>query len=151
PSGTARSADHAGIAGGTGLRHQAHHRRPEYRRSIFASAFDLCGRGTWERNNELGKDVRFGHNIYSAAVLFHDDVVTDRKAKPGSFPSRLGGEEGIEYLLFKLLRDTGTVVADPDFHSIAQAARTRAQGWLESFAGRFLVLGRRVKAIRNQI
>jgi hypothetical protein len=55
-------------------------------------------------------------------VLFHDDVVTHRKAKPGSFTRRLGGKERIEHLFPHLGRDSGSVVANADFYRIAEVS-----------------------------
>src|SRR5262249_49827793 len=131
--------------------YRAHRRRPEYRRSIFASTLDLRRRVTGQGDNKFGEDVWLGGDLYPAAVLFHDDVVADRKTKPGPFAHRLCREEGIEDLLFQLLRDAGTIVANPDLHLVTQASRTRRQGRLEIITGRFLALARRVEAIRDQI
>ena len=50
-------------------------------------------------------------DLYPAAVLFHNDVMTHRKTKPGAFASRLGREERIEYLFLHFRRDAGTVIA----------------------------------------
>ena len=54
------------------------------------------------------------------------------RPSPVPSPGRLGGEEGIEHLLLHFQRDAGAVVADPDFHLVAEAFRGRAQRRLES-------------------
>src|SRR5262249_49629601 len=54
-------------------------------------------------------------------MLLDDNVVTDGEAKAGAFSGRFRREEGIEHLLFHLGRNTGAVVANPNFHAIAEA------------------------------
>ena len=53
-------------------------------------------------------------------MLLDDDVVTERKAEPGAFAGRLGGEERIEHLFLHFGRNAGAVVADPDFDAVAE-------------------------------
>ena len=53
-------------------------------------------------------------------MLLDDDVVTDGEAKPRSFAGGLGREERIEHLFFHLGRNAGAVIADPDFHTVAE-------------------------------
>ena len=63
---------------------------------------------------------RFYVDIDGATVLFHDDVVTHREAKPGAFACRLGRKERIEHLFLYFGRDAGAVIANPDLHGIAE-------------------------------
>ena len=53
-------------------------------------------------------------DINAAAVLFYDDVVAHRQAKPGTFAGRLSREEWIENFLFDPFRDAGPVVSNAD-------------------------------------
>ena len=53
-------------------------------------------------------------------MLLHNDVVTDGEPKPGSFSGRLRCEERVEHLFFHVRRHAGAVVADSDFHTIAE-------------------------------
>ena len=86
-----------------------------------------------------------------AAMLFHDDVVAHRQAKPGALARRLGGEEGIEHFLLHFQRDTRAVVADPDFHLVAEALCRGAQRRLEALLAGLLALVRGIEAVRNQV
>jgi len=54
-------------------------------------------------------------------MLVDDNVVTDIQAKAGTFPYRLGGEEGIEHLPLDLCGDSRPVVFDLDNGPIAFA------------------------------
>src|SRR5262245_11676682 len=85
-------------------------------------------------------------------MLLHNDVVTDREPKPGSFSGRLRCEEGVEYLLFHFRWNTGAVVADPNFHAVAKAFGRGNQGWFVAIA---ISLGSplfcRIKAVRDQV
>jgi hypothetical protein len=49
--------------------------------------------------------------------------VTDGQAKPSPLANRLGRKERIEHLVLHRRRNAGTVVADPDFNTVAQARR----------------------------
>jgi hypothetical protein len=51
-------------------------------------------------------------DIDAAAVLFDDDVMAHRQAKPGTF--------AVNILSFTSGRDTGSVVTYPDFHSVCR-------------------------------
>src|SRR5262245_27689391 len=73
-----------------------------------------------QNNPDFGELARLRIDFNSASVLLDDDVVTDGKAEAGAFASRFGGEEGIEHLFFHIRRNTGAVVADRDFHTIAK-------------------------------
>src|SRR5262245_48454474 len=84
-------------------------------------------------------------------MLFHDDVVAHGKAKSGAFAGRLSREEWIEYLFFYLGRNARAVVADTDFHRIAETLRRSQQCRLESCFTVATALGRGIKAVRDQI
>jgi len=69
---------------------------------------------------ELSEKSGLRLDIYAAAVLLYDDVVTHRQAKPGTFARGLGREERIEHLFFHVGGDSGAVVANPDFDGLAE-------------------------------
>src|SRR6476660_9662352 len=54
---------------------------------------------TRQDNPDLCEFAGFCVDLDGSRMLLHDDVMTDRKAKPGALASRLGREEGIEHLL----------------------------------------------------
>jgi len=54
-------------------------------------------------------------------MLLHDDVVTDREPKPGSFSGRLRCQERIEHFFFYFKWNTRAVIPNADFHAIAKA------------------------------
>ena len=62
------------------------------------------------------------------AMLLDDDVVTDREPKSRAFSSRFRREERIEHLLFDVGRDSGSVVANPDFDAVAEILGRCNQG-----------------------
>src|SRR5262249_40018056 len=85
-------------------------------------------------------------------MLLDNDIVTDGEPKSGAFSGRLRCEEGIEHLLFHFRWNTGTVVANPDFHTIAKAAGRGHQSRFIAFAISFgTTLCCRIKAVRNQV
>src|SRR4029450_1362128 len=85
-------------------------------------------------------------------MLLHNDVVTDREPEPGSFSGRLRCEERVEHLFLYFRWNTGAVVPNPDFHTIAQASCRGHQGWLIAIAfSPGFTLGRSVKSVGDQI
>src|SRR5262245_17452714 len=84
-------------------------------------------------------------------MLLHDDVVAHGEAKSGAFARRLSREEWIEYLFFYLRRNARAVVADTDFHRVAETFRCSQQRWLKPWPAVATALGRGIKAIRDQI
>src|SRR5262245_22895337 len=85
-------------------------------------------------------------------MLLHNDVVTDGEPKPGSFSGRLRCEERVEDLFLYFRWDTGAVISNPYFHTIAKALCRGYQGWFIAIA---ISLGstlcRRIKAVRDQV
>jgi hypothetical protein len=85
-------------------------------------------------------------------MLLDDDVMGHRKAQPRSFSGRLGSEEGIEHLFSDAWRDTGAIVANPDFDRLAEVSGGRAERRLE---GSVVVLGlapgRSIEAVGDEI
>ena len=65
------------------------------------------------------------------AVLLHNNVVADGKAKTGAFSGRFGCEERIEHLFFHIRRDTGAVIADLFPHN-RRGFWSRPSGWARS-------------------
>src|SRR4029450_4166670 len=85
-------------------------------------------------------------------MLLHNDVVTDREPEPGSFSGRLGCEERVEHLFFHVWWNTGAVVPNPDFHTIAKASCRGRQGWFIAIAiSLSFTLCRGVKSVGDQI
>src|SRR4029077_3502872 len=77
------------------------------------------------RQNDLKFSEKSGLrlDIDAAAVLFHDDVMAHRQAKPRTFTRGLGREERVEYFLFDLFRDAGPVIANTDFNLVSEVLR----------------------------
>ena len=69
---------------------------------------------------EFGELAGLGIDLYRPAMLLDDDVVTDGQAEPSPFTGRFGREERVEQLLPHLGRNTGAVVAYPDFDPVAE-------------------------------
>src|SRR4029450_5237942 len=85
-------------------------------------------------------------------MLLDDDVVADGETKAGAFASGLRREEWIEYLFLHLKRHSSAIVADPDFHAVAEVPGGRYKGWLvvaSIHLGSTLCC--RIKAVRDQI
>src|SRR5262245_808795 len=85
-------------------------------------------------------------------MLLDDDVVTDGEPKPSSFSGGLRCEKRVEDLFLYFRWDTGAVIPNPDFHSIAKASCRRHDGWFVAIA---VSLGStlccRIKAVREQV
>ena len=96
--------------------------------TVLAAAFDEA----WDRLRQSGSegarqnDLEFREvtrprlDLYRPAMLLDDDVVTDGKTEPSSFPSRLGRKERVEQLFLNLRRNTGAVIAYPDFDLVTK-------------------------------
>jgi hypothetical protein len=64
-------------------------------------------------------------------MLLDDDVMADRQAKASSFPSRFGGEKGVEYLFPNLWRNPNTIVPNLNLQTSAEASGSSGNGRLE--------------------
>src|SRR5262245_334475 len=85
-------------------------------------------------------------------MLLNDDVVADGEAKAGPLSCGFRREEGIEHLLLHLRWNTGAVVANPDFHTIAKTPGRGNECWHVIAAIRFRpALDRRIEAVRGQV
>src|SRR3974390_878095 len=85
--------------------------------SRLMSVCPRCSRAR-QNNPKLCKFAGLCVNLDQAAMLLHDDVVTDGEAKPGSFSGRFSSEERGKDLLLHLWRNTCAVVADTDLHPV---------------------------------
>ena len=63
-------------------------------------------------------------------MLLDDDVVTYGQAESGSFTGGFGREERIEHLLLHIGRDTGAVITNPDFDTVAKVLGRGSERWL---------------------
>src|SRR5262245_28314197 len=85
-------------------------------------------------------------------MLLHNDVVTDGEPKSGTFSSWFRCEERVGHLCLHLRRDTGAVVPNPDFHTIAKASCRGHQSWFIAIAISVRsTLCCRIKAVRDQV
>jgi hypothetical protein len=76
---------------------------------------------TRQNNSDFCELTRLCIDFDSTSVLLDDYVVADRESKAGAFTCWLGRKEWLEHLFFHVGRNTGAVIADPDFHEIAKA------------------------------
>src|SRR4029453_17353359 len=83
-----------------------------------------------QKNLDFGERARVGIDLDGAAMLLDDDVVADGETEAGPFARGLRREEWIEYLFLHFKRDTGTIVANPDFHTVAKVPGGRYKGRL---------------------
>src|SRR5579871_1931185 len=90
-------------------------------------------------------------DVDPAAMLFHDDIVAHRQAKPGTFARRLGGKERIEYLFFYLLRNAGAVVANANLDAVTEVSGRRGKGWLVAVPHLCFPFHDCIDTIRNQV
>src|ERR1035437_1152210 len=72
---------------------------------------------------KLSEESGLRLDIDAATMLFHDDVVAHRQAKPGAFARGFGRKEWVEYLRFDLFRDTGSIIANTDFNLVSKVLR----------------------------
>ena len=85
-------------------------------------------------------------------MLLDDDVVTDGQAQPSPFTGRLGRKEWVEQLLLHLRRDTGAIVAYPDFDAVTKVFSRCSQRRLVVASICFgFTLCRRLEAVGDQI
>src|ERR1035437_9199812 len=64
---------------------------------------------------KLSEESGLRLDIDAATMLFHDDVVAHRQAKPGVFARGFGRKEWVEYFGFGLARDAGSIFVNTDF------------------------------------
>src|ERR1700724_3521480 len=93
----------------------------------------------------------FGAQVACGTMLFHDDVVAHRQAKPGAFTRRFGREERVEYFILDPFRDAGPVVANTNFNLVSETLRRGDKRWLETIAGFRFAFGRGIESVRYQI
>src|SRR5215470_15610841 len=85
-------------------------------------------------------------------MLLDDDVVTDGKAKACALSGWLSCKEWVEHLFFDVGRNTGPVIADTNFDTIAKVlGRSRQSRLVVAIIGLCSALGRSIEAICNQI
>src|SRR5262249_17433765 len=85
-------------------------------------------------------------------MLFDDNVVTNGKAKAGALSGWFGCKERIEYLFLYVWRNADAFVRDLFFDTVTQVFGCGGKSGLVIAAiGLCFALGRRVKAIGNQI
>src|SRR6266403_2812184 len=144
-------AGRAGIAGGTAPRRRVRHPPREPIRSRLTSGFACNNACPRQHDPEFSEFAGLGIDIDRATVLFHDDVVTHRQAKPGAFARRLGREERIEHLFLHLGRNAGAVIAYPDLHVVPEIPGCRTEDRVKPRANLRLAPGYRVKSVRDQI
>src|SRR3974390_2288850 len=73
-----------------------------------------------QNNPKLGEFAGLCVDLDQAAMLLHDDVVTDGKAKPRAFSGRFSSEERREQLLLHLWQNTRAVIPDTDLHAVSE-------------------------------
>ena len=100
---------------------------------------------------ELGEKSGLRLDIDAAAVLFYDDVVAHRQAKPGTLARGLGREERVEYFLSDLFRDAGSIIPNTNFNLVSEVLRRGGKHWLEAVTDFHFALRRGVKSVRYQI
>jgi hypothetical protein len=85
-------------------------------------------------------------------MLLDDDVVTDGKAKACALSGWLSCKEWVEHLFFDVRRNTGPVIADTNFDTIAKVlGRSRQSRLVVAIICLCSALGRSIEAICNQI
>src|SRR5260370_26516905 len=101
---------------------------------------------------ELGESADLAGDLDRAAMLMGDDVVANRKSKPGAFPGRLGGEERLEELVLDLGGNADAVVAHPNLDGLAEIPRgNRQQGVERPVAFLALALVRGIATVAEQV
>src|SRR5262249_54462947 len=148
----ARRAIRGEIADETIFRHRARHRRPELKASRLSSGFANKCCGTRQYNAKFGEFPGLAFHLYDAGMLFDNNVVADRKAKPGALAGWFSCKERIEHSFPDLGRNAGAIVANSDFDTITEILCGRTKGRLIAFVAALrFALCRRVEAVRNQV
>src|SRR5258706_15905205 len=108
--------------------------------------------GPRQNNREFRELPSLRLDVDRATVLFHDDVMAHRKAKPGPFTRRLRREERIEHLFLHLGRNAGAVVANADLHGVTEISRGCTEDRIKTGTAILrLAFGYRIESIRDQI
>src|SRR5580704_6388230 len=85
-------------------------------------------------------------------MLFHDDVMTDGQAQPGTLAGGFRGEKRIEHLFLYLGGNAGAIVANYNLDTIAEVFCRSGEGRLVAATiGLRLALGRGVETVRDQV
>src|SRR5262245_66052807 len=85
-------------------------------------------------------------------MLLDDDVVTDGETEARALSGLLRCKEWGEHLFFHVSRNTGAVIADSNFDTIAKVfGRGRQSRLVVAIIGLCFALGRSIEAICNQI
>src|SRR6202021_835634 len=100
---------------------------------------------------KLGEKSGLCLDIDAAAVLFDDDVVAHRQAKPSTFAWGLGREERVEHLLFHLFRYAGPVIPNTDFNLVSPVLRCCGKHWLEAVIRFGFAFRGGIESVRYQI
>src|SRR5262245_1508400 len=112
---------------------------------------DEC-RSARQDNPDLSELTRLRIDLDGARVLFHDDIVTDRKPKARAFSRRLGREERLEHLFFHVRCDAGAIIADNDFDTVAKVSgRGHKSRLILAAIGLCSALGRSIETVCNQV
>src|SRR5262249_15589650 len=85
-------------------------------------------------------------------MLLDDDVMAERQPKTGPLTSWLGREERVEHFVSDLSWNPYAIVADTDFHLVAEVFRCCRKRGLVAIAARLLLaLVSGIEAIRDHI
>ena len=110
-----------------------------------------CG-STRQNNPDLSVLAGLAVDFNEPGMLLDNDIVTNGEAEAGTLARRLGGEEGIEHLFAHLKWDTGSVVPNPDLHSVTQTSRCGSQRRLKAAIFRLaFAFGRGIEPVCNQV
>ena len=71
-------------------------------------------------------------DVYSATMLFHNDIVAHRKTQPRSFARWLRRKERVEHLFLHFGGNASAVVANADFYGVTKISCGRAEDWFEA-------------------
>ena len=81
-------------------------------------------------------------------MLFHNDVMAHRKAKPGTFSCWFGCEKRVEYLFLHFGRDSSTVIAYAYLYVVTEifgaSTEDRLEIWVPILG---LTLARGIKSV----
>src|SRR5262245_8515563 len=117
----------------------------------FERSVEQCGCARQNHFN-FGELAWLRIDLDRATMLLHNYVVTDGEPKAGSFAGGLCCKERVEHLFSNFRWNTGAVIPNSDFHTIAKASCRGHHGWFVAIA---VSLGStlccRIKAVREQV